>query len=171
VEVKTCEAAFGACKKPNAFYTATFSGELTYFVANTPQDRDSWISAVASSIKHLKQGLSDTLSGAAGIDATDVFNRQTPSRTLKGIKAAQQVQIQPQQRQAYYWTPEEVNQWMHQLTLKYNYYDLLIEDGIDGEVLIDHMLTEQDWKELGLTLATDIDHIMKGRMELLNRKV
>lgn len=47
------------------------------------------------------------------------------------------------QHRAYYWTAEDVNLWMHQLALRYNYYDLLIEDGVDGETLIDELKTEE----------------------------
>lgn len=51
--------------------------------------------------------------------------------------------FEPSKSKVYYWTAEEVNLWMHQLALTYNYYDLLIEDGIDGETLIDELKTEQ----------------------------
>jgi hypothetical protein len=56
------------------------------------------------------------------------------------------------------WNCEKVNQWMKNLNLTNDYSSMIINEGIDGEALLE--MTEEKWKELGVIETKDINKLV-----------
>eukprot|EP01125_Pyxidicula_operculata_P020420 TRINITY_DN7536_c0_g1_i2.p1 TRINITY_DN7536_c0_g1~~TRINITY_DN7536_c0_g1_i2.p1 ORF type:complete len:177 (+),score=21.25 TRINITY_DN7536_c0_g1_i2:197-727(+) len=67
------------------------------------------------------------------------------------------------------WTPQEVASWMSRIRLSRDYTSLIVDNAVDGEVLVD-MTRTQDWRDLGISIFGDVRKLLKRRRELISLK-
>ena len=68
------------------------------------------------------------------------------------------------------WSVDEVMEWVATLQLKKNYSQLLKDNDVEGDVLVEHLKTKDDWNELGITAFGDQRKLIRATQILLNRK-
>eukprot|EP01128_Nolandella_sp_AFSM9_P000488 TRINITY_DN10647_c0_g1_i1.p1 TRINITY_DN10647_c0_g1~~TRINITY_DN10647_c0_g1_i1.p1 ORF type:complete len:223 (+),score=55.32 TRINITY_DN10647_c0_g1_i1:29-697(+) len=67
------------------------------------------------------------------------------------------VAVAPDTKDPWFWTTREVVNWMKSLGLSNDWSKFIYDNFVDGETLIDEMLEEIDWREVGVTFKGDID--------------
>lgn len=74
----------------------------------------------------------------------------------------------PTKRDVMTWSYQEVIDWMNTLNLAHDYSKMVVEHGLDGEILLE-LTSKEDWQEFNVVAMGDIRKLVKHTKELSAR--